>query len=697
MTPADAARSGCPGPELLAAFGSGRLSDPEAERIAEHLGSCRSCEEALAAMADASLAGRLRGAGPVADDPELRRLEEFACGLSPRPGDPTDSGQDTPYRTGRSGNGQPPRDVGTGTAGEPPAGEDPPGRTFGPYELLGEPVGGGMGVVWRARHRVLNVVRALKMPRAGSETNPEAVTRFCIEGEAAARLEHPHIVRVHEFGQHDGQLYYAMEFLEGGTLARRLRAGPLPARRAAALVAALARAAHHAHERGVVHRDLKPSNVLFAADDTPKVTDFGLAKMLDASSPAGTRPHAVLGTAEYMAPEQAAGGAREAHPAMDVWALGTVLYECLTGRPAFKGRGARETLELVQQAEPRRPARLCPGLHPDLEAICLKCLEKDPARRYPDAAALADDLDRWLTNRPTRARPLTRLRRLARAARRRPGLAAAALLAVLLLGGGPLAALYWGPEARIRHVENQLARGRPVTLVPAQAGPEWFRVITEPRKCQTSVDAEGAFSVHTWGRTLVELVRDPRRDHFRLSADVCHDKGDAEGEVGIYVARQAHAVAAGELHNWAALCYYDNRDDQKIFRPLLKEPPPGNAVRVAPFVFADRPERPFEWRFPAGPKLHFQPSPGVRCWRRLAVEVTPEGVRGWFDGREVGQLTADHYVAATARHRDLWQQDPAQEPFARGFEPVFTARGGLGLYVWQGSASFRNVAVEPLD
>src|SRR5262249_44720956 len=160
-------------------------------------------------------------------------------------------------------------------------------------------------------------------------------------------------------------------YLEGGTLTRRLKAGPLPAAEAAVLVASLARAAQHAHERGVVHRDIKPSNVLFAADGTAKLADFGLAKLLDDGSTAGTRTNAMLGTDRYMAPEQAAGQARDAKPAMDVWGLGVVLYECLTGRPAFKGRTTKETLELVQRVEPKPPSRLVKRLHPDLEAICL--------------------------------------------------------------------------------------------------------------------------------------------------------------------------------------------------------------------------------------------------------------------------------------------------------------------------------------
>jgi serine/threonine-protein kinase len=676
-TAAASQRAGCPSREELAAFVRGGLASEELERLAAHLGDCPSCEESLRSLHDASLAAGLRGPAALPDEPEYYRMQDAARALVPEAGAATVA--------------EPPT-----TGGDDRAPTQPPPRLFGAYELLGEPMPGGMGVVWKARHRVLNVVRALKTLKAGADADPDAMTRFCVEGEAAARLDHPHIVRVHEFGQHDGQLFYTMEYLEGGTLARRLRARPLPPAEAAALVATLARAAHHAHANWIVHRDLKPSNVLFAADGTAKVADFGLAKLLEDGSLAQTQTHAVLGTAAYMAPEQAAGRAREAAPAMDVWALGAILYECLTGRAAFRGRRNAETLERVQWAEPERPSRLRPGLHPDLEAICLRCLEKDPAARYGSAAELADDLERWRDGLPTQARPLSRPKRVVRAVRRRPRAALALLLALLLLGGGVFAAFYRSPEARLRRIEDELARGRPVTLIGQTGPPAWFRVVTRPDVIQTAVDARGGFSVYSSGPALVELVRDPQRDHYRFRAEVRDGGGDfVESRMGIYVLHRAHAVPVGELHHWAGLTFSDNHDEKATHAAAS---PQGNMARLAPFVFAARPGIPFETQLPAGPRVYFKPDLGLdRGWRRLEVEVSPEGVRGRWEGQEMKLFSAASYLATSVLHRDLWLKEPGSVPFVQGFEPVFNPRGGLGLCVNWGAASFRNVVVEPLD
>jgi WD40 repeat protein/tRNA A-37 threonylcarbamoyl transferase component Bud32 len=296
------------------------------------------------------------------------------------------------------------------------------------YENLEEIGRGGMGVVYKARQIRLDRVVALKMIRAAELAGPEARDRFQREAEAAARLQHPNIVQVFEVGAHEGRPFFSLEFVEGGSLAQKLAGTPLPAAAAARLVQALARAIHHAHERGVLHRDLKPSNVLLSAAGVPKITDFGLAKRLDVEGSA-TRTGAVLGTPSYMAPEQAEEEGRRLGPATDVWALGAILYECLTGRPPFGGATVLETLEQVRGHEPVPPARLNPRVPRDLETVCLKCLHKDPARRYGAAAELADDLGRVLEDRPVHARRATTRERAWRWCRRNPGLATASSLA----------------------------------------------------------------------------------------------------------------------------------------------------------------------------------------------------------------------------------------------------------------------------
>jgi serine/threonine-protein kinase len=263
------------------------------------------------------------------------------------------------------------------------------------YEILEELGRGGMGVVYRARQVGLDRVVALKVLPAGAHAGPEERARFRREAEVIARLHHSNVVAVYEVGEHNGLPYFSMELCEGGSLAQRLAGGPLPPAEAARLTVALARAAQAAHQAGVIHRDLKPANVLLAADGTPKVTDFGLAKKRDAATGL-TASGVVLGTPSYMSPEQAGGRTTEVGPATDVYALGAVLYACLTGRPPFQAATPLDTVLQVLSDPPVPPSRLRRRVPAALEAICLKCLEKDPRRRYPSAAALADQLERAL-------------------------------------------------------------------------------------------------------------------------------------------------------------------------------------------------------------------------------------------------------------------------------------------------------------
>jgi serine/threonine protein kinase len=287
-------------------------------------------------------------------------------------------------------------------------GEPGPGPVhFKGFEVLGVLGEGGMGVVYRARQSKLDRLVALKVIRAGPHAGPQEVRRFRREAKAIAHLHHPNIVQVYQVGEQDGQAYLALELVGGGSLAERLHGTPLSTRRSAELTLALARAVQHAHEQGILHRDLKPANVLLAEDGTPKITDFGLAKRLDVAASL-TPTGAILGTASYMAPEQADGLGKEVGPATDVYGLGAILYECLTGRPPFKGHTVLDTLEQVRQHDPVPPTALRPGLSPALETICLKCLEKDPRHRYGSARAFAHDLRCFLQGEPilTRSRSL---------------------------------------------------------------------------------------------------------------------------------------------------------------------------------------------------------------------------------------------------------------------------------------------------
>ena len=284
---------------------------------------------------------------------------------------------------------------------------------FGNYELLQELARGGMGVVYKARQKSLNRVVALKMILPGRLTGAEDLDRFRREAEATARLQHPNIVAVHEVGAVDGQHFYSMDYIDGPSLARRIAQGPLPNRAAARYVMLIARAIDHVHRHGILHRDLKPSNILLDSNDEPHIADFGLAKKIGGDS-TQTRAGVVMGTPSYMAPEQAAGKIQELGPACDVYGLGAVLYELLTGRPPFRSESPLDTVVHVLEKDPAPPRLLNPKIERDLETICLKCLEKDPSHRYASAAELAEDLGHFLNGEPIRARSFNMIDRLAR-------------------------------------------------------------------------------------------------------------------------------------------------------------------------------------------------------------------------------------------------------------------------------------------
>jgi serine/threonine-protein kinase len=273
------------------------------------------------------------------------------------------------------------------------------------YRMLEVLGAGGMGIVYKAHQTRLDRFVALKMIRAGAGARAGDLVRFEAEARAVAAIDHPNIIQIHEIGEHGGLPYFSLEYLAGGSLARRIDGKPQPVAEAARIVEVLARAMDVAHRRGIIHRDLKPANVLLAPDGTLKIADFGLAKRLEADS-SQTRTGSILGSPSYMAPEQALGAALVG-PAADQYALGATLYELLTGRPPFRGISVLDTLDLVRTKEPVPPSQLLPRMPRDIETICLKCLEKDPARRYPDVAALADDLHRFQAGEPIVARPIS--------------------------------------------------------------------------------------------------------------------------------------------------------------------------------------------------------------------------------------------------------------------------------------------------
>src|SRR5437870_2625811 len=300
---------------------------------------------------------------------------------------------------------------------------------LGDYELLEEIGRGGQGVVFRARQKSLNRTVAVKVISLGQWASKAHLKRFRLEAEAAARLEHPCIVPIYEVGERDGACYFSMKFVEGGQLDEVVRHAPMSSRQAAELVARVARTVHYAHEHGILHRDIKPGNILLDAKGEPHLTDFGLARLVESESSV-THTLEVLGTPSYMAPEQAVGNNAAVSSVTDVYGIGAVLYQLLTGQPPFAGGTTYETIKLLLDTEPRQPRLLNPKVDRDLSTICLKCLEKDPQRRYSSALELVEDLERWLKHQPIAARRTGIFTRGRKWMRRKP---TTALLAAALL------------------------------------------------------------------------------------------------------------------------------------------------------------------------------------------------------------------------------------------------------------------------
>jgi WD40 repeat protein len=402
----------CPDREQLRQFLAGELSRQQHACLERHVACCIACQKLLEELEDTPtvvqgpLAASSRSTNPKPHEIPTRRQPHF---------DPAGA-ISTSFELRRGGGA---------TTAEPVS-----GRTFAGYELLEKIARGGMGVVWKARQLALNRIVAVKMIGAGDLATDEEVQRFRHEAEAAAQLDHPGIVPVFEVGLHEGTHYFSMAYVEGGSLAARVKEGPLPQREAAVLVKQAAEAIAFAHERGIIHRDLKPSNVLLDKEKRAKVTDFGLAKRVQGASQVTVRGQ-VLGTPSYMPPEQAAGKADEVGAAADIYSLGALLYCLLSGRPPFQAANSVDTLRQVLEQEPVPLRSLNSAVTRDLETICMKCLQKESVKRYQTAKQLADDLGRFLRGEPIRARPVRNAERLWRWCRRNPTISGSVAAAVL--------------------------------------------------------------------------------------------------------------------------------------------------------------------------------------------------------------------------------------------------------------------------
>ncbi|WP_020468487.1 serine/threonine protein kinase [Zavarzinella formosa] len=676
----------CPAIETLVGFSSGELPDPVFETVAMHLSRCGTC---LAVIADLHarpskdcLEEKVRD---CLGDPGVRR-KQFDALDSPMNGD-TDvtvkSGKPTPKPA------QPPEDVA--------------GKQIGRYVLMKRLGEGGMGVVYLASDPQVGRLVALKMLTVVGGRQQERIDRFRTEGQALARLRHPNVVQFYHFDEHEGRPYYTMEHVPGGTLEGLLRRGSMPVRQAAEIIQTLAVAIHAVHQEQVIHRDLKPANILFAADGTIKIADFGLAKIMDASDGQDrTKSGLLLGSLFYISPEQAAGRPDEIDCRTDVYALGAVFYALLTGRPPYEGATMFDTLQLVAKADLYPPSLIRPEIPKDLEQICSKCLARTRSDRYATAQELADDLTDWLEGRHPRSLP-GRVRQALRITRRR-ALAAGIGLAAVSIGA---VAYRRDPDRVLREIEASLRAGRPVSLIGETGKPQWSRWVTNHPKTQQTISDDGMFNIRMPNETsLLELLPDPQTDSYRLDVQIRHegaDSGQSLSGVGIFVGRHDQKEGATPTHFFMELSFNDiwrNEDHGVIIINGKAQTRPENKPRLIPHIYAPQlgttPEvdlwisgvrgSPFTPAGPAGDQF-----------RSLALIVRPTGIEAEWDGQKFAFPAQEIQAHVERNRRGRRPVNYTQNPGILDMEPKYSPRGGLGLLVMRGAASFRSCTITPLD
>jgi serine/threonine-protein kinase len=459
---------------------------------------------------------------------------------------------------------------------------------------------GGMGVVYRARHVQLNRTVALKMLLAGKYAFREESERFLQEAKLVAGFVHPNVVQLYSVGETDGRPYFTMELVEGGCLAHKLSGTPLPADRAAALIAELAMAVEAAHQHGIIHRDLKPANILLTTEGTPKVSDFGLARQQD-SGLGLTMTGAPLGTPSYMAPEQARGDKSAIGPATDIYSLGAILYECLTGRPPFKAETTAATLQQVLVDDPAPPSQLNPRVPRDLETICLKCLEKDRRQRYESAAALADDLHRFQRHDPIAARPAGPLERATKWARRRPATAMLAAAAFLMLAGTTAAGI-WYVDQRARLLADRQSRATRVKSEAAAAlevaethlrglrdrlddPPQAWELLSDIDRWQRLVERARNDWERAKSATVVEETLLPPETRARIERV---ESAVAREEAAFELAKELDTIAVDALGSWHRRLLLQQKAVADYERVFSRERLDIHETRTAEFVSAIR-------------------------------------------------------------------------------------------------------------
>jgi serine/threonine protein kinase len=538
---------------------------------------------------------------------------------------------------------------------------------FGRYQLLEEVAAGGMGVVYKARDTTLGRIVALKMIRSGRLARADEVQRFHREARAAANLRHPNIIELYEVGEHDGRHYFTMALAEGGSLDRHLDRFA-DARSAAALMMKIARAVHHAHERGILHRDLKPANVLLDSGDEPRVCDFGLAKLAD-SDVELTQTGQFIGTPAYMAPEQAVSRSEGITASADVWALGVLLYQLLTGRRPFACKERDELLRQIRTCDPPDPSSIRPGVNRTLEAIVLKCLAKDPSQRYASAELLANDLECWLQGEPTRERPASLPRRWWRKAARHPWRngAIAAACVVLVAIAASLGAHLIGDSPPIEPA--------PIVLIDGEGAHQPLQWTIGETYLKSVSNSGVPLSIETSEISAARLMDHVPWEKYRVEAEMRHDAADGRSEIGLFLAEGAPNSDPMVPPSVFVVGFGDmGAETGEVQIGLFRVDRP-DATIFESHAF------PASVIFPAAERLG-KPS----SFRKLDLEVTAAEVRVFLDGEALPVMSKTE-IESGGTH------------LFRGFPNVhwqFKPQAGLGIYAVKGRLTIQKLTVKPL-
>lgn len=575
---------------------------------------------------------------------------------------------------------------------------------------------GGMGVVYRGWQENLEREVAVKVLRGTAGDVAARNRRFAREARVLAKLRHDHIVPVYEAATQLGEPYFVMELMTGGSLAGNLKRFSAP-RAAAGIVERVARAVQHAHAQEVLHRDLKPANILLDEQSRPRVSDFGLAKLIntesdrdrdrddddalaetpdDCAADRVTSTNAVVGTPLYMAPEQFSPADRVG-PAVDIWALGVILYELLTEKRPFGTHDPGGLMRAIQTLEPPRPRAVKPEIPAALEAIVLKCLAKDPAARYAGAGALADDLRRWLDGEAPLVYPDGRAQALLRLIRRRS--TAAVITAVGVVGAiVAISAVIIGykndPERIRESIAEALAAGRPAPLLDAQGPPRMRRVAIGAESAHNSSETDRPFFVSTHSAALVELWPNPPPS-YRFEVEVRHEDNPGEGRIGVYFDYQAPDDLIDSP--WCYTVTYTDRGGNARLPPRA-DGTLTNRVSLALQYFEIGPqEQQFAHEHEIDARIVKMPAPmkvGPSPWRKLRLDVDSKSVTvTWIPGDGTGDRLEVVEDAQIATHAKLLSFG---SPALRNYQGRRAARGGIGLYVRRSAASFRNAVLQPL-